>query len=131
MPLPLYGSGLRCERMYAAIWPTSSLSAPKTPSRVGVSTRNSIPLGGSTSTGCEYPSASTSFAPWSWARYPTPEISRFFVNPLVAGPEDAQLAILTLELHLGMQLALERAERTLDRQPIPLLRHLHARRERD
>src|SRR4029077_19865029 len=53
IPLPLYGSGLRRERMKAAVCPTSSLSAPTTARRVGVSTWKLIPSGGSISTGCE------------------------------------------------------------------------------
>src|SRR4029079_10534196 len=50
-PLPLYGSGLRVARTWAATWPTSSLSIPTTARRVGFSTSNEIPDGGSISTG--------------------------------------------------------------------------------
>src|SRR5215210_1423526 len=48
-PLPLYGSGLRVERTFAAISPTSSLSIPTTANRVGFSTSKEIPFGGSIS----------------------------------------------------------------------------------
>src|SRR6266705_755859 len=50
-PLPLYGSGLRSLRMFAATSPTCCLSMPSTTNLVGVSTRNEIPSGGRTTTG--------------------------------------------------------------------------------
>src|SRR3954470_3177960 len=46
-PLPLYGSGLRSLRRLAAPSPTSCLSMPLTLNRVGASTRNVTPSGGS------------------------------------------------------------------------------------
>src|SRR5271163_1434988 len=42
-----------------------------------------IPSGIGNSIGCEYPSASTTFLPFTSARYPTPTISRSFLNPVV------------------------------------------------
>ena len=48
MPLPLYGSGLRSLRMFAATSPTFCLSMPVTVSRVGLSTVKAMPSGGST-----------------------------------------------------------------------------------
>src|SRR6266550_3751958 len=53
MPLPLYGSGLRTFRMFAAISPTCCLSLPRTTIWVGVGTSNSMPFGCGTTTGCE------------------------------------------------------------------------------
>ncbi len=50
---------------------------------------------------------------------------------LVAGTHDPQLPVIALELHLGVELARELAERPLDRQLAALLAHLHALRERD
>ena len=46
MPLPLYGSGLRSLRMFAATSPTFCLSIPLTVSLVGLSTVNEMPVGG-------------------------------------------------------------------------------------
>src|SRR5690606_1167990 len=47
-PLPLYGSGRRSLRMFAATSPTFCLSMPSTTSWVGFSTLNVMPSGGST-----------------------------------------------------------------------------------
>ena len=44
-PLPLYGSGLRSLRMFAATSPTCCLSMPVTENLVGVSTANVMPVG--------------------------------------------------------------------------------------
>src|SRR5262249_4053351 len=52
MPLPLYGSGLRMERIVAATWPTSCLSMPETMTRLVPSTAKEMPCGGFTWTGC-------------------------------------------------------------------------------
>jgi hypothetical protein len=82
-PFALYGSGSRSPRIFAATSPTASLSMPETWSFCGVSTVNVTPAGGSISIGCENPSASVSFLPWSTARYPVPLISRSFANPVV------------------------------------------------
>src|SRR6188472_1860337 len=53
------------------------------------------------------------------------------VTRLVARADDPQLAVLALDRHLRMEVALERAERALDRQSVTVLHHLHARWERD
>src|SRR3954470_3358996 len=50
-PLPLYGSGLRSLRMFAATSPTCCLSMPITEKRVGASTLNVMPSGAVTATG--------------------------------------------------------------------------------
>src|ERR1700683_581419 len=42
-----------------------------------------MPSGMGNSIGCEYPSARTTFLPLTSARYPTPTISRSFLNPVV------------------------------------------------
>src|SRR5207342_2619785 len=47
-PLPLYGSGLRSLRMFAATSPTCCLSMPDTVNRVGASTVKATPSGGVT-----------------------------------------------------------------------------------
>src|ERR671922_1865841 len=83
MPLPLYGSGGRTERTSAAVWPTCCLSTPLTTICVGAGTSKVIPARGSTTTGCEKPTLSSSAAPRSAARYPTPWISRRFSKPFV------------------------------------------------
>src|SRR5215212_4767398 len=59
-PLPLYGSGLRSFRMFAATSPTRCLSIPTTEKRVGVSTLKVMPSGAITLTGWLYPSANSS-----------------------------------------------------------------------
>src|SRR4029453_9410867 len=56
-PLPLYGSGGRILRMFAATSPTSCLSMPATVNCVGRSTVNVMPSGADTLTGCEKPRA--------------------------------------------------------------------------
>src|SRR5882762_1466155 len=56
---------------------------PDTLSFCGVSTVKVTPAGGSISIGCENPSASVSFLPWSTARYPVPLISRSLAKPVV------------------------------------------------
>ena len=53
------------------------------------------------------------------------------VARLVRRPHDAQGAVLALEGHLGVQLALELAERALDADATPFLRDLHSVGERD
>ena len=68
MPLPLYGSGLRILRMFAAISPTCCLSMPRTTIAVGVGTSNSMPSGAGTRTGCEKPSAISRSLPFIAAR---------------------------------------------------------------
>src|SRR3954452_4307765 len=50
-PLPLYGSGLRSLRIFAATSPTCCLSMPSTRKRVGASTVKVIPWGAFTGTG--------------------------------------------------------------------------------
>src|SRR6185312_7442612 len=67
-PLPLYGSGLRILRMFAAVSPTNCLSMPDTENRVGASTAKVTPAGGSTTTGWLKPSANSRFAPRSATR---------------------------------------------------------------
>src|SRR5664279_2254622 len=52
-PLPLYGSGLRSLRMFAATSPTCRLSMPSTRNLIGDSTTKVMPFGASTGTGCE------------------------------------------------------------------------------
>ena len=51
IPFPLYGSGGRISRIFAASFPTSSLSIPDTNTLVLLSTLKEIPSGGITSTG--------------------------------------------------------------------------------
>src|SRR3954453_6620860 len=60
-PLPLYGSGLRSLRMFAATSPTSCLSIPWTPSRVGPSTVKVMPSGALKVIEWEYPSWNSSW----------------------------------------------------------------------
>src|SRR4029453_19015027 len=67
-PLPLYGSGLRILRMFAAVSPTSCLSMPETENRGGASTANVMPAGGVTTTGWLKPSANSRFEPRSATR---------------------------------------------------------------
>src|SRR5512146_2798072 len=67
-PLPLYGSGLRVARTWAATRPTSSLSIPTTARRTGVSTSKLMPSGGWISTGWLYPRLSWRLLPTFWAR---------------------------------------------------------------
>src|SRR5262249_10840046 len=62
-PLPLYGSGVRSLRVFAAPPPTFCLSMPSTENRVGVSTLNAMPSGASTTTGCEKPRANSRLLP--------------------------------------------------------------------
>src|SRR5713226_9480681 len=52
IPLPLYGSGGRTRLIFAAVSPTSSLSAPLTVMALAT-TAKLIPAGAGTSTGCE------------------------------------------------------------------------------
>src|SRR4029453_10022944 len=63
-PLPLYGSGGRIFRMFAATSPTCCLSIPLTWNRVGRSTVNVMPSGAVTTTGCEKPSANSRSVPF-------------------------------------------------------------------
>src|SRR6266536_4585551 len=67
-PLPLYGSGRRSRRMFAATSPTFCLSMPSTENRVGFSTRDVIPSGADTRTGCEKPRANSSSLPLACTR---------------------------------------------------------------
>src|SRR6188508_3406944 len=83
MPLPLYGSGGRTLRISAAVCPTTCLSVPFTITSVGWGTSNEMPSRGMIVTGCEKPTASSSSAPLSCARYPTPWISSCFSKPFV------------------------------------------------
>src|SRR4029453_2100426 len=83
MPLPLYGSGGRTARTSAAVWPTCCLSMPFTSTSVWLGTSNVIPAGGSTTTGCEKPTCSSSACPRSAAREPHPRISSRFSKPFV------------------------------------------------
>ena len=64
-PLPLYGSGGRIFRMFAATSPTCCLSIPATWNRVGRSTVNVMPAGALTTTGCENPSANSRSLPFA------------------------------------------------------------------
>src|SRR5439155_27134214 len=82
-PLPLYGSGGRIFRMFAATSPTCCLSMPSTLNRVGRSTLNLMPGGGVTRTGCENPSANSRSLPLAVTRYPVPLISKVFRYPSV------------------------------------------------
>src|SRR6185369_7755384 len=67
-PLPLYGSGGRIFRMFAATSPTCCLSIPATWNRVGRSTVNVMPAGALTTTGCENPSANSRSLPFAVTR---------------------------------------------------------------
>src|SRR5215475_11612239 len=82
-PLPLYGSGGRILRMFAATSPTCCLLTPSTLKMVGRSTRKVIPSGAGTSTGCEKPSANSRSVPLAVTRYPVPAISSVFLYPSV------------------------------------------------
>jgi hypothetical protein len=53
------------------------------------------------------------------------------MSRLIAGPDDAQRAVLALEPHLRMELTLERAKRSLHRQAVAVLRDLHSVGERN
>src|SRR5438034_1278622 len=68
MPLPLYGSGLRSKRSFAAVSPSRALSAPRSVISVCLSISAVMPSGSGKITGCEYPSASWIARPWTWAR---------------------------------------------------------------
>src|SRR6478735_1002834 len=67
-PLPLYGSGLRILRMFAATSPTCCLSMPCTEKRVGASTTKVMPSGGLTTTGWLKPSANSRSSPFAVTR---------------------------------------------------------------
>src|SRR6185503_3981526 len=67
-PLPLYGSGGRIFRMFAATSPTCCLSIPATWNRVGRSTVKVMPSGAVTTTGCEKPSANSRSVPFCCTR---------------------------------------------------------------
>ncbi len=53
------------------------------------------------------------------------------VARLIGRSHEAQGAVLALELHLAVELTLQRAERALHAKSLPLLGHLHSVRERD
>jgi len=92
--------------MWAAIWPTSSLSAPKTPRRVGDAGDHVVD------------------------ESPRQPVKRA-VPRLIGGANDAQRAVLALEAHLRVELTLERAERSLHREAVAVLRDLHSVGERN
>src|SRR5664279_3246497 len=74
-PLPLYGSGLRSLRMFAAVSPTCCLSMPRTTKRVGACTSKVIPSGALTWIGWENPMANSRSLARACTRYPVPTIS--------------------------------------------------------
>src|ERR1700694_124310 len=83
MPLPLYGSGGRIDRIWAATCPTCCLSAPLIWIFVVPSAFMSMPGGAGNATGWEKPNAKFRVRPCICARYPTPCISRLRVKPRV------------------------------------------------
>ena len=67
-PLPLYGSGLRILRMFAAASPTACFEMPLTVSLLLPSTVSVMPAGASTRTGCEKPRANSTAVPFCATR---------------------------------------------------------------
>src|SRR5690606_7465658 len=67
-PLPLYGSGLRILRMFAATSPTCCFEMPLTENFVGLSTAKVMPSGGEMTTGWLKPSWNSRSEPFAATR---------------------------------------------------------------
>src|SRR3989338_187013 len=80
IPFPLYGSGLRIERICAATAPNTTLSA-EVRVRTFFSTVALTPAGKGISTSWENPTSKTTFCPCTFTLYPTPITSSDLLNP--------------------------------------------------